>query len=224
MLKLLEQYKWVIVILVVCLIGIGSLIYAPKTSDEFVLETSKVKENQLEENQMVENQIEEIGEGTENTLEKTVTTALQLVPVYICGEVKHPDVYYIEEDALVKDIVNMAGGFTEVANKEYLNLASKVQANGKIIVPRIGEEIDKSLDSYDNSESANLEEQVDCININTASVAELQRLQGIGEKKATAIKDYREKIGGFKSIEELTEVPNIGDKTFENIKDIITVQ
>lgn len=216
MLKLLEQYKFIIVLLVVCLIGIGSFVYEPKTSNEFVLETGIVEESQLEENKL-----EEI---EENTQVETVTTTLQLVPIYICGEVKHPDVYYIEEDALVKDVVKMAGGFTEAANKEYLNLASKVQANGKIVVPKVGEEIDKSLDSYDNSKSVNLEAHTAYININTASVEELQNLQGIGEKKANAIKDYREKIGGFKSIEELTEVPNIGDKTFENIKDIITVQ
>lgn len=61
------------------------------------------------------------------------------------------------------------------------------------------------------------------ININTASVEELTELPKIGESKAQAIIDYRESHGGFKSIEEITQVDGIGEATFENFKDKIYI-
>lgn len=61
------------------------------------------------------------------------------------------------------------------------------------------------------------------VNINTASLAELQKIPGVGESKAQAIITYREENGGFKSIEEITNVSGIGDSTFEKIKSNITI-
>ena len=66
-------------------------------------------------------------------------------------------------------------------------------------------------------------ENEDKININTASLDELMALDGVGEKKAQAIIDYRYENGRFNSIEELTNVSGIGEKTFEKNKDRITV-
>lgn len=60
--------------------------------------------------------------------------------------------------------------------------------------------------------------------LNRASVSELDKLPGIGPSKAKAIVEYREKQGGFRTIEELKKVKGIGDKTFETLKPFITVQ
>ncbi len=217
MLKLLEQYKFIILIGLVSLIGIGSLIYKPNIGSELVLTT---EESDLSE----EAKIEETKDSQDMDTLKDMNEIERVVPIYICGAVKNPDVYYIAPSAIVKDVVAMAGGFTEDANLRGVNLAEQVVPNGKIIVPKQGEQIDKSLDSYENSRSINVGQVSECININTASIQELQTLKGIGEKKATAIKDYRDKNGGFKAIEELTKVEGIGDKTFENIKDKIIIQ
>lgn len=61
------------------------------------------------------------------------------------------------------------------------------------------------------------------ININTASLAELQKLPRIGEKVAQRIIEYRKEHGKFKKIEELMKIPGIGEKVFNNLKDLITV-
>lgn len=216
MLKLLEQYKFIILIGLVSLIGIGSFIYKPDTTNELILEAQE--SNLIEEVDQAESKT------SSNSTLKNMNQIEELVPIYICGAVKNPDVYYIASSAIVKDVVTMAGGFTEEANQQCVNLASQVTPNGKIIVPKIGEEIDKNIDSYENNMRVNLNQVGESVNINTASIEELQRLKGIGEKKANAIKDYRDKNGGFKAIEELTEVDGIGDKTFENIKDKIIIQ
>jgi len=74
-----------------------------------------------------------------------------------------------------------------------------------------------------NVASASVENQSDKININTADATELDKLPGIGPAKAADIIAYRESKGGFQTIEELKEVKGIGDKTFENLKDLVTV-
>jgi len=73
------------------------------------------------------------------------------------------------------------------------------------------------------TETETKNEDTKLININTASASELCELQGIGEKKAQAIIDYRNENGGFVTIEEIMNVSGIGEKTFQNIKDKITV-
>ncbi len=238
MLKLLKQYKFMILTLCVCIVGIGSIIYERNAADEgFVLETKELTESTIS-NEVLTRQNAQLGEeaieATEIKETSVSNTLPEMVPVYICGAVKEPGVYYISQNALINEAIEVSGGFTDEADYEYLNLASPIQANGKIVVPRIGEQIDKNLNSYDNigstlMESTNvntelLQNDKTYININTASVEELMSLVGIGEKKAMAIKAYREEKGGFKEISELTEVKGIGDGTFENIKEFITVQ
>lgn len=161
-----------------------------------------------------------------------------LVPIYICGEVENPGVYYVKTTAIVNEVIQLSGGFTASANQTAINLASPIVANEKIVIPKIGEEIDKLMDSYDNigryeassqtkSDGQTNKEQAlatsGSININVAGKEQLMTLPGIGEVKAAAIIAYREEVGGFSSKEELKNVSGIGDKTYEKLETLITI-
>jgi len=127
----------------------------------------------------------------------------------------------------------MAGGALEDADLNLLNLAERIVDEQKIYIPKIGEEIDKTQIKVENRNDNALSiepkaagsdtVQNSLININTASSEQLQSLPGIGKTIAQNIIDYRNTNGPFQSINEIKNVPRIGEKTFEKIKDKITV-
>lgn len=142
-------------------------------------------------------------------------------PEYIMADVKgavvKPGVYELKSDARVKDIITRAGGFLEEADQTQLNLAGKVVDEMMIYVPVRGE-------GAGDSEVSSVEANNGLISINKATLSELQELPGIGPAKAEAIIAYREETGGFSTIDDLKEISGIGEKTFEKLKDLITVQ
>lgn len=159
----------------------------------------------------------EITEGKDNTIR-----------VYICGYVTNPDVYELTDGARIIDLINMAGGSTEDACLEAVNLASKLADGQKIYIPS-HEEISKGTvfvfteeDSF-NTGYNNLYQENSLININFASQKELESLPGIGPVISQSIIDYRNKNGLFNSIDELKRVKGIGEKKYQEIKDLITV-
>lgn len=137
--------------------------------------------------------------------------------VEIKGEVLKPDVYELEEDSIVKDLIEIAGGLKEEADISNINRAKKLKNNELVIIPNINDKNSITVFNEISNESEEL------ININLADISELKKITGIGEVKAQSIIDYREKSGGFKSIEEIKNVDGIGEKTFEKIKDEITL-
>lgn len=148
----------------------------------------------------------------------------KFLSVYICGAVSNPGVYTLQEGSRITEVLDMAGGPLEDADLNQLNLAEKIVDEQKIYVPKIGEEIDKSLIKVENRDESTLPINNDdgLININTASSEQLQTLSGIGAVIAQNIIDYRNAQGPFKSINEIKNVSRIGDKTFEKIKSKIT--
>lgn len=142
--------------------------------------------------------------------------------VHIDGEVKNPGVYKIKIGDRVNDAIQAAGGLTENAEKGKINLATKLKDEMKIHIYKIGETNKDSSNesSDDNNKSDGNNSKL--ININTASKEELCKLTGIGENKAKLIIEYREK-NKFTKIEDITKVSGIGKKTFEKIKNDITV-
>ena len=145
--------------------------------------------------------------GQEETLEK--------ICVYVCGEVKNPGVYELEAGARVAEAVEAAGGMTEEAAESRLNLAEHMTDGQKIEVP--SKEQEEQLKEEAFGQGSGL------VNLNTASAEQLTTLRGIGETKAEDILNYREAHGGFRSIEELMQIPGIKERVFEKIKDQITV-
>lgn len=142
--------------------------------------------------------------------------------VHIDGEVKNPGVYKMKIGDRVNDAIQAAGGLTEDAEKSKINLATKLKDEMKIYIYKIGETNKDSSNesSDDNNKSDGNNSKL--ININTASKEDLCKLTGIGENKAKLIIEYREK-NKFTKIEDITKVSGIGKKTFEKIKNDITV-
>lgn len=140
--------------------------------------------------------------------------------VYICGAVENPDVYQVDEGSRLFEVIEMAGGFTPDADRASLNLARNV-ADGEQIVVYTLEETASGMTPV--SEKGTVQSGSGLVNINKASLAELTGISGIGESRAQAIIDYREKNGGFRSVEEIKNVDGIKDGLFSKIKDYITV-
>ncbi|MGC9099977.1 MAG: helix-hairpin-helix domain-containing protein [Caldisericum sp.] len=149
-------------------------------------------------------------------IQNTQELSPQKIKVYVTGEVKHPDVYELEENSIIKDAITLAGGVTENADLISINLAKKLTDGEEVIVPAKENSTSNSTVSASNAKTGK-------ININSATKEELMTLPGIGEVKANAIIDYRTKHGPFKSIHDIVNVSGIGEKTFEKIKDLITV-
>lgn len=134
--------------------------------------------------------------------------------VHIVGAVKKPGVYTLQEGDRVLEAVEKAGGISEDALKDAVNLAARIYDGQQIYIPREGEEAPPA--AYQGTQKQK-------ININTASQSDLESLPGIGPAKAGAIIQEREKNGAFKSVEDIIRVTGIGDKTLEGIKDFITI-
>jgi competence protein ComEA len=135
--------------------------------------------------------------------------------VHVAGAVVHPGVVRLAPGDRVMDAVAAAGGPLPEADLEGLNLAQTVQDGQKITVPRQGE--------ADTPASPGSKGEGGKININTAGLQELEELPGIGPALAERIIAYREKQGGFHSVEELKQVSGIGDKKFEEIRDLVEI-
>ncbi|EAG3840498.1 ComEA family DNA-binding protein [Listeria monocytogenes] len=141
------------------------------------------------------------------------------VYIDIKGAVRTPGVYKLPMDARIQDVVKIAGGLTAEADSSKLNLAEKLKDEMSIYVYKKGEE-------GPTTQGANTEEASTGsakINLNSATKDDLQQVPGIGESKATAIIEHREKEGLFQTIEDLKNVSGIGEKTVEKLKEYLDV-
>ena len=144
----------------------------------------------------------------------------EVITVDISGMVRKPGVYTLSKGSRLNDVVQMAGGLLDDADINVINRAEKVQDAQKIYIPKIGEE---DLDSFGSSEGSGPEEKNGLININNADSETLQKIKGVGPATAEKIIEYRKANGKFRTVEDLKNVSGIGEKTFEKIKDTITV-
>lgn len=150
----------------------------------------------------------------------TVKSDIQVnseVMIDISGEVINPGVYKLKNGARVEDILIVSGGLGAKADRDWvdknLNRAEKVFDGEKIYIPKVGENMEiKAVLGVSVSK---------VIRLNSASIEELDKLDGVGPSIAQRIIDYRTENGGFKSVEEIKLVPGIGDKMFEKIKNEI---
>ena len=149
----------------------------------------------------------------------------------ISGAVKHQGVYTLKNGARLQELIEAAGGTTDKAQLKTINRAILLKDQDKIHIPYKGEKVDSALTAGTGNNSASAaansssenQGSGEKVNLNTADVAGLQKLTGIGEKKAEQIIAYREQNGSFKKVEDLMQVSGIGEKTFASLKDQLTV-
>lgn len=145
------------------------------------------------------------------------------IVIYITGEVKKEGVIELKPGSRIADAIEKAEGLTENANIKNVNLAYELEDGQKIYIPNKNEEQTIITENSGITVNEN-KEQNQTININKADSNELQNLNGIGKSLAGTIIKYREENGKFKKIEELMNVPGIGESKFNNIKDKIKVK
>ena len=156
----------------------------------------------------------------EDTEENVVPAKIM---VHVTGQVKDQGVVLLDEGSRIVDAIEAAGGETDDADLAKLNLAYVLNDGEKIYVPSKSEQNQEIEYVTTASGGDSMSSNSSIININTAGQTELMELPGIGESIANKIIAYREENGKFKTIEDIKNVPGIGDSKFANIKDMIKV-
>ncbi|WP_413380110.1 helix-hairpin-helix domain-containing protein [Alkalihalobacillus sp. 1P02AB] len=156
----------------------------------------------------------------EETLQEVSSVEEIELVVDIKGAIKRPGIYVMEEGERIHDVIDKAGGLIDEADDLQVNLASLVTDEMVIYIPSIHDEEEYSgpLQVAATSETDGL------INLNTATQAELEQLPGVGPSKAAQIIAYREEHGSFAEIEDLKKVSGFGEKSFEQLKILITTK
>jgi competence protein ComEA len=150
--------------------------------------------------------------------------------IHIAGAVKNPGVYQLKTTDRIVDAVKIAGGASEEANLDLINLAALLKDGQKIIVPyktyseTMGDNSTNTYNHVASMASSSPTSTSTKININTANASMLQNLSGIGPVLSERIIEYRDQNGLFGVIDDIKDVSGIGEKKFEGIKDLICVQ
>ena len=203
--KVLSIIGGVLAVIVIILVGRGMMASSTK---EKVMVTNAVNTTRVEE---------------------TTTMMSQNCYVDIKGEVLRPGVYEFSCESRIQEVIKKAGGFTEDADETKINLAQKISDQMQIIVPNLHSKQEGGV-AEGNSEKGNSSNTTPSnskqgtVNINTATLEELQTIKGIGKKKAEAILQYRKEHGAFRTKEDLLQVKGIGKKALEAIESQVTFQ
>ncbi|MBZ9608524.1 helix-hairpin-helix domain-containing protein [Clostridium estertheticum] len=199
---------------------------------DIFVETDKTSEKKDAEGVIAagSNKVEGSNTKVEGSNEKVEDSNIK---VDIKGAVKDPGVYDIKKGSRVTDLIKLAGGGTSDADLDATNLSAKLNDEDCIVICKKGEvnktqtPLNTTLKSNSNDSaisSSGSTEKSAIININTASKEELKTLTGIGDAKADVIIEYRQQNGGFKSVEEITKVGGIGEKTLSKFIDKIDIK
>jgi competence protein ComEA len=164
---------------------------------------------------------------TESTAPTEPTPSAEVV-VHVSGAVKQAGVYRLAPDSRVADAIEQAGGASENADLDALNLAEPLQDGQKIHVPRKGEASTPTTASVSLPRTPHSKPQATAvqfpINLNTATAEQLEAIPGIGPVLAQRIIEYRQTHGRFQSVDELLEVRGIGSKRLESMRPYVTVR
>ena len=203
--KILSIIGGVLAVIVIILVGRGMMASSTK---EKVMVTNAVNTTRVEE---------------------TTTMIPQNCYVDIKGEVLRPGVYEFSCESRIQEVIKKAGGFTEEADETKINLAQKITDQMQIIVPNVHSKQEDGVTEKNSGKGSSTNTSVSnskqgTININTATLEELQTIKGIGKKKAEAILQYRKEHGAFRTKEDLLQVKGIGKKALEVIESQVIFQ
>lgn len=231
-----------IVIIAFCYIYINNRNLSDKELEIFSNIDNSIDQNTITDNKNAldnNNEKNSEKENNENSIKEGE------ICVYITGEIKNVGVYYLNEQSRIIDVINMAGGTTENADLSKINLAYILEDGMKVYIPNIndlnnnkeldvitkspGTDIDDNESQNkdiikDNNNSINTKKENNQVNINTATQTELETLPGIGPSLALRIIEYRKENGKFNSIEDIKNVTGIGDKKYEDLKNLIKIK
>jgi competence protein ComEA len=143
--------------------------------------------------------------------------------VHVAGEVRRPGLYRLAGGARVADAVHRAGGPTRRADPNALNLAAKVEDGRQIVVPRRVPAAGVAAGTAAPSPAAAGGAPAAPVDLNTATLEELGTLDGVGPATAQKIIDYRTEHGGFRTVDELDQVPGIGEKRMAALREHVRV-
>jgi competence protein ComEA len=143
--------------------------------------------------------------------------ALDRVAVHVAGRVRHPGLVQLPAGSRVQDAIRAAGGATSGADLDAINLARKLTDGEQVLVPGLGDPVPQPAPGAagPGAPSAPLD-------LNSATVEQLDTLPGVGEVTAGRIVAYRT-AHPFTAVDELLEVPGIGQRRFDQLKDLVTV-
>lgn len=156
-----------------------------------------------------------------HSVELVLAPTLGPISVDISGAVVQPGLYVIPRGSRVADIIDAAKGMTNDADFNRVNLADKVRDGEKVLIPVIQPTL-SALQSETNKVVAFSDQHP--VNINIATLEQLDSLSGIGPTRAQDIINYRNQNGDFKSIQDLMNVSGIGQSIFDKIKTLISVE
>lgn len=204
--QIILSHKWIIIILCI-LVGIyflwpiiteGSTIMPD--SSMLAADTSKVNNTANQDSNSISTNNDAVPNDEENT-----------VIVYVTGAIQSPGLYKVPSRSTIGDVIKEAGGALPYGDVESINLAENVQS---------GQHIHIRFNFHGNPESLLRNQKV---NINTATIKELDSLPGIGPTMAKRIDEYRQSKGAFTSIEDIKHVKGISDGVFKKLRDKITI-
>ena len=204
--QIILSHKWIIIILCI-LVGIyflwpiiteGSTIMPD--SSVLAADTSKVNNTANQDSSSISTNNDAVPNDEENT-----------VIVYVTGAIQSPGLYKVSSRSTIGDVIKEAGGALPYGDVESINLAENVQS---------GQHIHIRFNFHGNPESLLRNQKV---NINTATIKELDSLPGIGPTMAKRIDEYRQSKGAFTSIEDIKHVKGISDGVFKKLRDKITI-
>lgn len=223
--KFIKKNKYIITIVLLMIIILSAIIIKKRLNNHKYSELSGdelINQKEITDTDMMEEELE-------------------FCAIDIKGAVNNPGVYSIECNKHVMDAIVMAGNLTDEADTSVINLAKKI-TNEMVIIIYTKDEVKNSIAKGDvtkvienechcpdikndvciNNNQSQSDNQNKLVNINTASLEEIQSLPGIGESKAKAIIEYRNSSGKFQNIEDVLKVSGIGEKLYEEIKAYIT--
>lgn len=227
---------WLIVVGLIVLAGIAWQFYADRRgTDPFEGEIHVVQSQEEAQDDLdlpCGSESESVNQPQETKHAASATEEPIQFPVYLVGAIQRPGIYQISNSTCLYELIDEAGGFTDDAAAEQINLAARLSANQLIRIPTLAEWQDAPDAFYfkedlrpigSDTEGKADEPAGQLININTAESVELERLPGIGPATAKSIISYRESHGPFGTIEEIMNVSGIKSSRFEAIRELITV-